>query len=62
MKAWEKDVTNSINGFENKDSLLLPIKHEYQPKGWCGNTGSAKVKNVLFRSIMRIFLIFFQRK
>lgn len=62
MKTWEKDVITSVNGFENKDSLLLPVKHEYQPKGWCGNTGSAKVPLLSYRSPIKISPISSQKR
>jgi hypothetical protein len=60
MKQWENEVSTATNDFEHRDCLLLPVKHEYTPKGWCGNTGSAKVPSSLARYTTSTFPIFSQ--
>ena len=33
----------TLNGFESKEGLLLPVKYEYESQGFCGSVGTIKV-------------------
>jgi hypothetical protein len=61
IKAWDNDLKR-LNAFEDKEALLLPNRHEFTTKGFCGNLGSIKVNYDKYRFITRIIHTCSKRK
>jgi len=61
IKAWDNDLKR-LNAFEDKEALLLPNRHEFTPKGFCGNLGSIKVNYQKYRSITKTIHICLSKK
>jgi hypothetical protein len=42
VKEWEADARRAA-GFEDPETLLLSVKHNFEGRGFCGNVGTVKV-------------------
>lgn len=61
IRGWEESLQKTKR-FEEVESLLLPVRYDYQPRGFCGSVGSVKVDVSVCRSVTRTFLICFRRR
>jgi hypothetical protein len=42
VKNWRSEL-RQVDSFEDKETLLLPVRDDFTARGFCGNVGSAKV-------------------